>query len=218
MNRRSLLIAIVFLVTFSIVNASVFIYRWFTGTVAVAPPEEAVGAACTGFYSIVDQPGINDWWPLPPVGSNAYSYTYDYRQINITPGRVVCILPGDEAIGRPDYYLYESIHVYIPITVGNWYIHDLYGFGYASQLRGTAVQLRLIVDQAVDPTILTYAKLIIYNARTGEYMGELDLTIQGSGLSLVLYDWDAVRLDLVFNAVSPGVTVFKVLFSVQQMT
>ncbi|MEM4532347.1 MAG: hypothetical protein QXU89_01665 [Desulfurococcaceae archaeon] len=207
MNRKFLLITTAFIVLFSIVNSSVFVYRWMISTVTVVEPSKAEGIACTGFYSVIDQRGIEEY--LPPAGSNAYTITYGTNTINIIPGRTVCILNPGEAI---EYVLYESIYVEIPITVGYWYIHDFYGFGYYSKIRGVSINITLVVEESVDPTILAEAKLVIYKAGTNEYIGELNLTNTGEYLSIILYPYEALRLDLVFNAINPGITGFRVGF------
>lgn len=189
---------------FGTINATVFVYRWLTGRITIVEPTEAYGAACTGFYSSVDQPGI----PLPEAGTNAYALTYGLNSINVTPGRVVCSIDG--------YSLYESIHVDIPITVGVWYIHDFYGFGYLSQLRGTAVSVTLTVEEPVNSS-LVFAELRLYDAASGELLGVLTLTRPGASLTITLHDYQALRLDLYMDAYGSGETGFRVGFYVEQV-
>jgi len=104
------------------VNATAFAYRWIQGTVTVAEPTAARGAACVGFYSSSTQSGISPTY-LPEAGTNHNAQTYGTNTISVTTGQVVCQWDS--------YSLYESITVTIPVTVGSWYIRDFYGFGYS---------------------------------------------------------------------------------------
>jgi hypothetical protein len=88
MDRRLLVLIVAAVALIGVVNATVFAYRWMTGTVQIAPAGEAGGAACTGFYSSVDQPDISGY--LPPAGSNAGAPTYGSNSIRVTPSNPVC--------------------------------------------------------------------------------------------------------------------------------
>jgi len=109
MDRRLILLVVAVVALVGVVNATVYAYRWITGTVTIAGPGQATGAACTGFYSSAAQSGIN----LPSVGTNYNAPTYGNNTITVTPGDAVC------QWGTRPYELYESITVNIPITVGS---------------------------------------------------------------------------------------------------
>jgi len=66
MDRRLLLLVVAVVALVGVVNATVYAYRWITGKVIVKGPDEATGAACTGFYSSTNQSGID----LPSAGTN----------------------------------------------------------------------------------------------------------------------------------------------------
>jgi len=211
MDRRLLLLVVAVVALVGVVNATVYAYRWMTGTVQIAPASEAGGAACTGFYSNVTQSGISPTY-LPPVGTNYNAPTYGSNRISVTPGDVVCKWNG--------YELYESIEVSIPITVGSWYIQDFYGFGYYNGTGPVYVWFRL-EDNATEGGYLTTAKLVIYkvdSSGTATYVTELDLL--GSTGDYVsagsLNPGQAFRLDLRFDATSNGTVSFTVGVYVSQ--
>jgi len=213
MDRRLLLLVVAVVALVGVVNATVYAYRWITGTVQIAPASEAGGAACTGFYSSADQSGID----LPEVGTNYNAKTYGTETISVTPGDTVCQWTDREGNTR---YLYESITVNIPITVGSWYIQDFYGFGYYNGTDPVYVWFRL-EDPATDGGYLTTAKLVIYkvdSSGTVTYVTELNLL--GSTGTLVsagsLNSGEAFRLDLRFDAGSDGTVSFKVGVYVSQ--
>jgi len=106
MDRRLLLLVVALVALVGVVNATVYAYRWITGTVNIAEPTEARGAACTGFYSSADQRGITDY--LPSAGTNNNAPTYGEETISVTPGDVVCNWTKDGT----EYKLYESVEVY----------------------------------------------------------------------------------------------------------
>ncbi|MCC6009991.1 MAG: hypothetical protein LM588_03235 [Fervidicoccaceae archaeon] len=213
MDRRLLVLVVAAVALIGVVNATVFAYRWMTGTVQIAPAGEAEGAACTGFYSSADQSGID----LPDVGTNYNALTYGTNTITVTPGDVACQFTNrDGSTG----YLYESIDVNIPVTVGSWYIQDFYGFGYFSGTDSVYVWFR-VEDPATDGSYLTTAKLVIYkvdSSGTVTYVNELDLL--GSTGTLVsagsLSPGEAFRLDLRLDAYSAGTVSFKVGVYVSQ--
>jgi len=204
MDRRAaalLLVAVVALA--SVVNATVFAYRWLSGTVSIAGPEEARGAACTGFYSAEAQSDITQF--LPDLGTNYNAPTYGTNSTTVTPGNVVC----QWTVGTKTYYLYESITVTIPVTVGSWYIQDFYGFGY----NGTATDPKVYAYFRVEDTAeyVTTARLIIWNGTTMAKVTELDLSSLGAMTSVIpLNPGKALRLDLYFNASTTGTATFKV--------
>ena len=205
MDRRLLLLVVAVVALVGVVNATVYAYRWITGTVEVAGPGAATGAACTGFYSSRAQSGIN----LPSVGTNYNAPTYGTETISVTPGDVVC------QWGTRPYELYESIEVEIPITVGSWYIQDFYGFGYKGTT-GTdpTVYVYFRVDGAADSGILTKAYLIIRDT-SGNEIASLDLLTLGDQTSAIeLSPGDGLRLDLYFDAKSTITSTVKVSFKV----
>jgi len=199
MDRRLLLLVVAVVALVGVVNATVYAYRWITGTVNVAGPEAATGAACTGFYSSTEQ-GIPNTY-LPEVGTNYNAYTYGTNTITVTPGDTVCTFDG--------YKLYESIKVEIPITVGSWYIQDFYGFGYYRGDGPVYVYFRVDED-AADSGILTTAYLIIRDT-SGNEITRLDLlTLGAQTRAIQLLRGQGLRLDLYFDARDTGTVSFKV--------
>jgi len=202
MDRRLLLLVVAVVALVGVVNATVYAYRWITGTVTIVGSDQATGAACTGFYSSADQRGID----LPNVGTNYNAPTYGSYEISVTPGDVVCNWTIDDT----EYKLYESIEVEIPITVGSWYIQDFYGFGY---YRGppSKVYVYFRVDKdATDNNILTTAYLII-RGTDGNEVARLNLLELGAQTSAIeLSPGSGLRLDLYFDAGDTGTVRFKV--------
>jgi hypothetical protein len=198
-DRRLLLLTVAVIAVVGVVNATVYAYRWITGTINITGPDQATGAACTGFYSSSAQSGID----LPPAGTNYNAPTYGGNEISITPGNIVC----QWTVGQNTYYLYESIEVTIPVTVGSWYIQDFYGFGY---YRGTgSIYVYFRVDQAASSP-LTTAYLIIRDSG-GNEIGRIDLMTTGSMTSAItMSPGSGLRLDLYFDAGGTGTVTFKV--------
>ena len=202
MDRRTaalLLVAVVALA--SVVNATVFAYRWIYGTVSIAGPGAARGAACTGFYSATAQSGITQF--LPNLGTNYDAPTYGTYNITVIPGDVVC------EWGTVPYKLYESIEVSIPVTVGSWYIQDFYGFGYNGTATGPKVYAYFRVEDAAE--IVSLAKLIIWNGTTMAKVTELNLSSPGAMTSVIpLNPGKALRLDLYLDSSTTGTVEFRV--------
>jgi hypothetical protein len=210
-DRRLLVLVVAAVALIGVVNATVFAYRWMTGTITISGPSEATGAACTGFYSSAAQSGID----LPSVGTNYNAQTYGTNTITVTPGDVSC------QWGTTPYELYESIDVNIPVTIGSWYIQNFYGFGYKGVTGDPTVYVWFrLEDPATDGGYLTTAKLVIYKVvgDTVTYVTELDLL--GSTGSYVyagsLNPGEAFRLDLRLDAASAGEVSFKVGVYVSQ--
>ena len=117
MDRRALSLLLVAVVALSsVVNATVFAYRWLSGTVTISPATAAVGAACTGFYSAADQSGITQF--LPNLGTNYNAPTYGTSSITVTTGDVVCqwTVTQDGTTTDPTVYVYfrvEDIAEYV---------------------------------------------------------------------------------------------------------
>jgi len=202
MDRRLILLVVAVVALVGVVNATVYAYRWITGTVDVAGPGAATGAACTGFYSSRVQSGIN----LPSAGTNYDAYTYGSNSISVTPSGIVC----NWTIDNKEYKLYESIEVSIPITVGSWYIQDFYGFGYYRGPPSKVYVYFRVDDDATDSDILTKAYLIIRNT-TGDEIARLDLLTYGDQKGPIeLSPGQGLRLDLYFDAGDTGTVEFKV--------
>jgi len=199
-DRRALsLLLVAVVVLASVVNATVFAYRWIYGTVSIAGPGYASGAACTGFYSAAAQSGIN----LPDLGTNYDAPTYGGNSITVTTGDVVC----QWTYGGTTYRLYESITVTIPVTVGSWYIQDFYAFGYYGTAGDPTVYVYFRVEDTAE--YVTTAKLIIWKGTITKV--ELDLLTLGAMTSAISLDpGEALRLDLYFDASDTGQTTFKV--------
>jgi len=201
MDRRLLVLLVALVAIVGVVNATVYAYRWMTGTVNIVGPDQATGAACTGFYSSADQEGID----LPGVGTNYNAPTYGDNTIKVTPGNIVCTW----TVGEATYNLYESIEVEVPVTVGSWYIQDFYGFGY---YRGPPdkVYVYFRVDETNLSSLLTTAYLIIRRP-DGTEVARLDLLKLGDQRGPIeLSPGSGLRLDLYFDASDTGTVTFKV--------
>jgi len=204
MDRRAaalLLVAVVALA--SVVNATVFAYRWLSGTINIAEPESARGAACTGFYSATAQSGIT----LPDLGTNYNAPTYGGNRITVTTGDVVC----QWTVDTETYYLYESITITIPVTVGSWYIQDFYAFGYNGIATDPEVYVYFRVeDDATDGEYLSTAYLIIRDA-DGNELARLNLLTLGEQEGpITLSPGSGLRLDLYLDASTTDTVTFKV--------
>lgn len=205
MKRYTTIVAVLVIsIAVAAVNAAAFAYRWMQVSVEVEGPGEARGAACVGFYSSSAQSGI----PLPYAGTNYQATTYGTNKISVTPGLEICTWNG--------YRLYESITVNVPLTVGSWYIKDLYGFGYNGTSGSTKVYVWIKVEDAADESGIDYAKLILYNATTGGYVGEIDLETTGlkTTTPIPLNPGDALQLDLRIRASTTTTASFEVGFYV----
>jgi len=210
MDRRLLVLLVAVVALIGVVNATVYAYRWMTGTVSVAGPGDAVGAACTGFYSAAAQQNITDF--LPGFGTNYNAPTYGTNNITVTPGDVVCQWTVTVDNTTRTYYLYESIKVTINVTVGSWYIQDFYAFGYNATTGSPTVYVYFRVDEdAADNSILTTAYLIIRGDR-GIELARLNLTQLGAQTDAIKLNETAkaLRLDLYFDASTTGTVTFKV--------
>jgi len=225
MKRFAPVIALVIAaVVLGAVNATVFAYRWMQGTVTVAGPAAARGVACVGFYSSADQNGIT----LPSAGTNYNAQTYGNNKISVTPQTPVC----QWTVDTKTYYLYESISVNVPITVGSWYIRDFYGFGYNGTTSDPTVYVYIKVEQPItDSSNIASANLTLYSTKTGALapvkVAVIDLktgnVLEGPGAGttiagpITLSPGDALQLDLSIRATgaTTGAT-FKVGFYVSQ--
>lgn len=197
MDRRYLLLLVGAIAILGVVNATVFAYRWMTGTISIAPADQATGAACTGFYSAADQPGIG----LPEYGTNYNAPTYGDNTITITPGNIVCTWDS--------YKLYESIEATFPVSVGSWYIQDFYAFGYKGTTGDPTVYVYFRVEDAATEVPGTY-RLIIFD-KDGNVAGTLNLAQLGAMTdAITLNPGDGLRLDLRIDADNPGTVTFKV--------
>jgi len=202
MDRRLLVLLVALVAIVGVVNATVYAYRWMTGTVEIEGPGQARGAACTGFYSSEAQGGID----LPSVGTNYNAQTYGTNTITVTPGDVVCNWTKDGT----EYKLHESIEVTIPITVGSWYIQDFYGFGYYRGPPSKVYVYFRVDDDATDGSILTTAYLIIRDTE-GKEIARLNLLTSGDQTDPIeLSPGSGLRLDLYFDARDTGRVSFKV--------
>jgi len=201
-------LAVAAMLTILVANATVFAYRWIDGTVSVAPADQAEGAACTGFYSSADQPGI----PLDTAGTNYNATTYGNNSIKITPGTAVCTF----TYGGSTYNLYESISFEANITVGTWVFQDIYGFGYNGTSSDPVVYVYLKVEEPInDTTVVDVANLTVYLAGTA--VATLDLTTSGAIAGpITLNPGDGLQIDLFISAASAGNVAFKVGFYVSQ--
>jgi len=208
MEKRNVVIASVILLAalVAVVNAAAFAYRWMEATANVAGATSAAGAACVGFYSSAAQSGIT----LPTAGTNYQATTYGGNSISVTPGNVVCQWTS----GSNTYSLYESISVNLPLTVGSWYIRDLYGFGYNATAGSPTVYVWIKVEQAVSG--VQTAKLILYKA--GQQVDEIDLTSTTTYGPYTLNAGEAFQLDLLFDTNNAGSYSFKVGFYASQQS
>jgi hypothetical protein len=200
------------------VNATAFAYRWIQGTVTVAEPTAARGAACVGFYSSSTQSGISPTY-LPEAGTNHNAQTYSTNTISVTTGQVVC----QWTVGRTTYSLYEGITVNVPITVGSWYIKDFYGFGYNGTATDPTVYVYIKVEQSITDQKIAAANLTLYNAKTSAKVAVIDLktgdVLEGTVVSgtkicgpITLSPGDGLQLDLSIRATGATSATFKVGF------
>jgi len=203
-DRRLLVLIVAAVALIGVVNATAFAYRWMTGNITISDASNARGIACTGFYSSADQSGID----LPPVGTNYNAKTYGDQQISVSTGQAVCQWTN----GTNTFYLYESITVNIPVTVGLWYIKDLYGFGYHGADTDPTVYVWFRLEQPASGTgSISDAYLIIINSTSG-VIGSLNL-LSSSGAMIgpfQLSPGSAWSLDLRFNATRIGSVSFTV--------
>jgi hypothetical protein len=204
MDRKLLVLLVALIAIVGVVNATVFAYRWMTGNITISDASNARGIACTGFYSSAAQEYID----LPEVGTNYNAKTYGDREISVSTGRAVCQWTSD---GKT-FYLYESIEVTIPVTVGYWYIKDFYGFGY-KRVTGEdpTVYVWFRLEQPASETGSISNAYLIINSTSGE-IGRLDL-LSSSGTMIgpfPLSPNSAWSLDLRFNATSTGSVSFTV--------
>jgi hypothetical protein len=215
MDRRLLVLVVAAVALIGVVNATAFAYRWMTGNITISGPSGATGAACTGFYTNQTQGGID----LPSVGTNYNAPTYGGYTITVTHGDVACQFTNrDGSTG----YLYESIDVNIPITVGSWYIQDFYGFGYHGSTGDPTVYVWFrLEDPATDGSYLTTAKLVIYKVNSSGTTYVTELNLLGSSGTYVsagsLNPGEAYRLDLRFDAASASTVSFTVGVYVSQV-
>jgi len=205
MERRSALIVSAILLTaiVAVVNAAAFAYRWMEATANVAAATQATGAACVGFYSSAAQSGISPTY-LPTAGTNFQATTYGGNRISVTTGDPVCQWTTETGT----YYLYESISVTLPLTVGRWYIRDLYGFGYNATSGSPTVYVWIKVETPVER--VQTANLTLYKA--GTHVATIDLTTTGTHGPYALSPGEAFQLDLLFDTNAAGEYSFKVGF------
>ncbi|MEM4913704.1 MAG: hypothetical protein QW579_05830 [Desulfurococcaceae archaeon] len=214
MDRRILLLSVGLVAMLAVVNATVFTYRWLTGTVLVQGPATAAIYGCVGFYSTADQPGLRAY--LPEVGTNLNAPILGTgARVTVTPGDIVCLIPST----TQTYKLYESISATFNVTVGSWYIQDFYGFGYYAESRTAPnpVYVYLRVESTDMSLVATNATLIVYrNTTTGwEFVASLNLRELGAmtpAISLPVNS--SLRLDLYIDAYATGTGTFKVGFYV----
>jgi len=204
MKKTIALLAAIAVLGILVANATVYSYRWLEGTVTIEGTDQATGAACTGFYSSTAQSGI----PLPEAGTNYQAATYGSNQIQVTTGEVSCQIDTT-------YSLYESISVSIPITVGSWYLKDIYGFGYyGDPTADPQVSVYIGVKEAVDAALFNNADLLVY--KDGSLVATIDLTATGGYTEITLNPGEALQLDFNFTAIGTGTANFQVDFYVSQ--
>jgi hypothetical protein len=195
-DRRLLVLIVAAVALTGVVNATAFAYRWMTGNITISDASSARGIACTGFYAADNRDPI-----MPNVGTNYNAQTYGGNTISVTHGNAVCQWTDS---GGNTRYLYESIKVDIPVTVGSWYIKDFYGFGYHGLSEDpSTVYVTFKLEQPVnDTTAISNAYLIIKSSDGSTEIGRLDLV---SGTTIGPYSLSrnsSWRLDLRFNATS----------------
>ncbi|MEM4562047.1 MAG: hypothetical protein QW123_04150 [Desulfurococcaceae archaeon] len=215
MDRRILLLSVGLVAMLAVVNATVFTYRWLTGTVLVYGPGAAAVHGCVGFYSTADQPGLAGY--LPSAGTNLNAPILGTgERVTVTPGDVVCYIPSTGT-----NKLYESISAVFNVTVGSWYIQDFYGFGYYAESRTAPnpVYVYLRVESTNMSLVATNATLIVYryDKATGQWVYVASLNLRELGAmtpAISLPVNSSLRLDLYIDAYATGTGTFKVGFYV----
>jgi hypothetical protein len=163
---------------------------------------QARGAACVGFYSSAEQSGISPTY-LPKAGTNYNAQTYGTNTISVTRGLVVCQWDS--------YKLYESIDVTIPVTVGSWYIKDLYGFGYNATSGSPTVYVYIKVEDFANESGVDFAYLYLY--KEGSQVASVDLkTGSVTGSPITLSPREGLQLDLFIKATEAISATFRVGF------
>jgi len=192
------------------VNATAFAYRWIYGTVTVKGPTEARGIACVGFYSSAAQNNISTY--LPSAGTNYNAQTYSTNTTSVSTGQTVC----QWTVNGTTYYLYESITVNVPITVGSWYIKDFYGFGYNGTTSDPPVYVYIKVEQPINDSNIATAYLYIYNATSKSLVATVNLLNSGLATStpikIKLNPGIGLQLDLSIRATGATSATFNVGF------
>jgi hypothetical protein len=188
------------------VNATAFAYRWMTATVTVEEPEQARGAACVGFYS-----SATSYGGLPAAGTNYNAQTYGAETISVTPNQVVC----QWTAGAKTYYLYESITVNVPVTVGSWYIKDFYGFGYNATSGSPTVYVYIKVEDLADESGVDFAYLYLYKEESRVATGVATVNLKTgdvTGSPITLSPGEGLQLDLFIKATEATSATFRVGF------
>lgn len=186
---RKILAALGLVAIVLVANATVFAYRWFSGNLNVLPANNAIGSACTGFYTSAGSESIGI--PLPNAGTNAFAPTFGGNTLSPSVGRTIC----EFQYGDRTYKLYESVSFTIDVTIGSWYFKDIYAFGYYSP-GGPTVYVYLKVEDTLNRPVSAYMDVYKLSGGTVTYIGELNLKNAGSMISVALNPGEALRLDL----------------------
>jgi len=213
-DRRWIALAVVlFAASLAVVNATVFAYRYLTGSVsAVASTgltnETAaeLGAACTGFYINNATTGdtIANDTVLPTAGTNNEDYvntnTTSWLGVKVDFSNAVPSCQWEDGVGINT--LYESATVYLNVSAGTWYVKDFLGFGYPlldPAVQPDPVYVTVKPTQALSNANITSAEVLIY--ANGTLIGTVDLTNTSSSVSFQLSPGDGVQLDLRVRAI-----------------
>jgi hypothetical protein len=199
----------------AVVNATVFAYRYLSGTVEAvastglyASSAARLGAACTGFYILGASSGdtIANTSVLPSGGTNYYNTINTGSQwlgVKVDFNNAVPACEWTDNAGTNT--LYESASVYLNVSSGTWYVKDFLAFGYPLLDPNTQPATIYVTIKPTtvlsDPNIAS-AELIIYDD-SGTQVGTIDLTSAASSAQVTLSPGKGIQLDLRIRATGP---------------
>lgn len=209
-RRATLLVILAAVAALSVANASVFAYRTLYGNVKIADITQGqdqtsitqYGLACVGFYT---SDSIKDRGVLPTAGTNynaapiGTTSTGGWYGVNVVPGDVACSWTNTSTNNTNT--LYKTATVYINVTNGDWYFKDILGFGYPNITSSPSPAYVIVrVEGALSNTNITEALLKIYDASSGNLIGQIDLKNNGDYINFTLTPGQGVQIDLDLSA------------------
>jgi len=222
-NRNKwLLIAIIMIAaSMAIVNATVFAYRYLSGSVNAvastglnADQAAALGAACSGFYIKGAPSGntISNDTVLPDGGTNNNNVINTGTawlgvKVDFTNSEPACQWSDNSGTNT----LYESATVYLNVSTGTWYIKDFLAFGYPhiKDTMPSPIYVTIKPTTVLNDPNIAEARLLIYKNNVLERT--IDLTSSSSSEPVQLNPGDGLQLDLELRATG---TVSNAAFNV----